>query len=38
MFSIIPADLQKFERMMDAMDEGYLITGSWGKIKDRISG
>jgi hypothetical protein len=26
----------KFERMVDNMDESFLITESWGKVKDRI--
>ncbi len=28
--------MQKFERMVDNMDESFLITGSWEKVKDRI--
>ena len=28
--------MQKFERMVDDMDESFLITGSWEKVKDRI--
>jgi hypothetical protein len=41
----VPADclkfsipIRKFEWMVDNMDQSFLITGSWGKIKDRISG
>jgi hypothetical protein len=29
--------MNKFERMVDNMDESFLITGSWQKIKDRLS-
>jgi len=29
--------IQKFERMVDNMDESFLITGSWQKVKDRIA-
>jgi hypothetical protein len=28
--------IQKFERMVDDMDESFLITGSWEKVKERI--
>jgi hypothetical protein len=28
--------LQKFERMVDNMDESFLITESWQKVKQRI--
>lgn len=28
--------IQKFERMVDNMDESFLITGSWEKVKNRI--
>jgi hypothetical protein len=28
--------MQKLERMVDNMDESFLITGSWEKVKDRI--
>jgi hypothetical protein len=28
--------MQKFERMVDNMDESFLITGSWEKIKSRL--
>jgi hypothetical protein len=28
--------MQKFERMVDNMDESFLVTGSWEKIKHRI--
>jgi hypothetical protein len=29
--------MQKFERMVDNMDDSFLITGSWEKIKARLS-
>jgi hypothetical protein len=29
--------IQKFERMVDNMDESFLITGSWDKIKSRLA-
>ena len=29
--------MQKFERMVDNMDESFLITGSWEKVKGRFS-
>ena len=29
--------VRKFERMVDDMDESFLITGSWEKIRDRLS-
>jgi hypothetical protein len=28
--------MSKFERMIDNMDESFLITGSWEKVKDRL--
>ena len=28
--------MRKFERMVDNMDESFLITGSWEKVKDRL--
>jgi hypothetical protein len=28
--------IQKFERMVDNMDESFLITGSWEKVRDRL--
>lgn len=30
--------MQKFERMVDNMDESFLITGSWEKVKARLPG
>jgi hypothetical protein len=30
--------IRKFEWMVDSMDESFLITGSWEKARDRISG
>jgi hypothetical protein len=29
--------MQKFERMVDNMDESFLITGSWEKVRSRLS-
>jgi hypothetical protein len=29
--------MQKFQRMVDNMDESFLITGSWEKIKNRLN-
>jgi hypothetical protein len=29
--------MKKFERMVDNMDESFLITGSWEKVKSRLS-
>jgi hypothetical protein len=29
--------LKKFERMVDDMDESFLITASWEKVKSRLS-
>ncbi len=29
--------IQKFERMVDNMDESFLTTGSWQKVRDRIA-
>jgi hypothetical protein len=29
--------MQKFERMVDDMDESFLITGSWDKVRSRLS-
>jgi uncharacterized protein (DUF169 family) len=29
--------VKKFERMVDDMDESFLTTGSWQKVKDRLS-
>jgi hypothetical protein len=29
--------MKKFERMVDNMNESFLITGSWQKVKDRLS-
>ena len=33
----ISIPIRKFERMVDDMDESFLITGSWEKIRDRLS-
>ena len=29
--------IRKFERMVADMDESFLITGSWEKVRDRLS-
>jgi hypothetical protein len=28
--------MRKFERMVDNMDDSFLVTGSWQKVKDRL--
>ena len=34
----ISIPIRKFERMVDDMDESFLITGSWEKVRDRLGG